>query len=158
MRNDMFLPPSIFLVFMDDSLKHLVPLEPVPRETPARIFVHQFYPPRPEHRPAQWRGSLQTAFLIDDNGREAVKCAQTDSNQAEDVCPAIGSSPLPNPRITNQPSGEKGRKNYESVQSIQKHNNSTSSHRADARLLWAFAASASRLPRRLRIGPKHRPR
>jgi hypothetical protein len=26
--------------------------------------------------------------LIDNNGREAVKCAQTDSNQAEDICPA----------------------------------------------------------------------
>src|SRR6476659_7620474 len=27
-------------------------------------------------------------FLIDDNGREAVKCAQPDSNQAGDICPA----------------------------------------------------------------------
>src|SRR4030095_9745163 len=27
-------------------------------------------------------------FLIDHNGREAVKCAQTDSNQAEEICPA----------------------------------------------------------------------
>ena len=26
-------------------------------------------------------------FLIDNNGREAVQCAQTDSNQAEDICP-----------------------------------------------------------------------
>ena len=38
--------------------------------------------------PAQWRGIFETIFLIDNNGREAVKCAQTDSNQAEDICPA----------------------------------------------------------------------
>jgi hypothetical protein len=31
---------------------------------------------------------LETIFLIDNNGREAVKCAQTDLNQAEDICPA----------------------------------------------------------------------
>ena len=33
-------------------------------------------------------GSLKTIFLFDNNRREAVKCAQTDSNQAEDICPA----------------------------------------------------------------------
>src|SRR4030095_8127455 len=26
--------------------------------------------------------------MIDNNGRRAVKCVQTDSNQAEDICPA----------------------------------------------------------------------
>ena len=31
---------------------------------------------------------LKTIFLIDNHGREAVKCAQADSNQAEDICPA----------------------------------------------------------------------
>jgi len=31
---------------------------------------------------------LKTIFLIDNDGREAVKCAQTDSNQAEAICPA----------------------------------------------------------------------
>ena len=34
------------------------------------------------------RDLWQTIFLIDDNGREGVKCAQTDSNQAEDIGPA----------------------------------------------------------------------
>ena len=32
--------------------------------------------------------SLKTIFVIDNNGREAVKCAQTDSYQADDICPA----------------------------------------------------------------------
>jgi hypothetical protein len=44
-------------------------------------------------------GSFEKIFLIDDKGREAVKCAQTDSNQAEDICPARFSSALPDPRI-----------------------------------------------------------
>ena len=50
----------------------------------------------------------------------------------------------------NQRSGEKERKNHESTDSLQKHNNSASSHRGNARLLCAFAASASCLPTRLR--------
>src|SRR5207247_1889066 len=71
---------------------------------------------------------------------------KTDSNQAEDISP-LGSSPLPDPQSKNQCSGEKERKNYDSADSIQKHNNSASSHLTNARLLRAFAASASRLPK-----------
>ena len=37
---------------------------------------------------APHRGEDLAIFLIDNHGREAVKCAQTDSNQAEDICPA----------------------------------------------------------------------
>jgi hypothetical protein len=59
---------------------------------------------------ALWRGSLGNAFLIDDNGRQAVKCVQTDLNQAEDICPArfFASSGPANHRI-NVAGKKKGR-------------------------------------------------
>ena len=47
--------------------------------------------------------------FINNNGREAVKCAQTDLNQAEDLSP-LGSSCLPDPQLQNQLSGEEKRK------------------------------------------------
>jgi len=31
---------------------------------------------------------LETLFVIDSKGRETVKCAQTDSNQGEEICPS----------------------------------------------------------------------
>jgi len=45
--------------------------------------------PQESHQQAPHCGEdrFETLFLIDNNGREAVKCAQTDSNQAEDIWP-----------------------------------------------------------------------
>jgi hypothetical protein len=93
---------------------------------------------------------LKTIFLIDNNRREAVKCAQTDSNQAEAICPARFFAPSEPANHRTNVTRKKKRKNHESADSMQKRNNSASSHRTRARLLWAFAASVSRLPRRLR--------
>jgi hypothetical protein len=49
--------------------------------------------------PSVASGIFENDLLIDNNGREAVNCTQTDSNQAEEIAP-IGSFALPNPRIT----------------------------------------------------------
>src|SRR4029453_14243892 len=80
----------------------------------------------------------------------------TDSNQAEDICPARFFAPSGPANRRINIAGEEERKNHESVDSVQKHNNSASSHRTDARLLWALAASASRLSTRLRLYSRQR--
>jgi hypothetical protein len=53
---------------------------------------------------------FETIFLIDITGRESVKCAQTDSNQAEDICPARFFAPSePANRRINLAGKKKGR-------------------------------------------------
>jgi hypothetical protein len=74
---------------MDDSLKRRCLCEPDPEKNTREYICPAILPTAAgAAAPHGSEDRLKTIFLIDNNGREAVKCAQTDSNQAEDICPA----------------------------------------------------------------------
>ena len=75
--------------------------------------------------------SLKKIRFDSQQSARSRQCAQT-IRLAEDICLARFFRPFRTRESQNQRSEEKERKNHESADSIQKHNNSPSSHRTNA--------------------------